>query len=101
VHELNPPRRTVGILSRRALEKLSALQATVHALGPPRNAAPRMFLASRHSTTPIAQHEFWLEFCWLDQEYRAAVRGLAQFCRLHRDGSPRGLRLVMECRSSK
>lgn len=94
MRELNPRGRTVRILSRRALEELSALQATVHALGPPRNAALRMFVASRHSTTPIAQHEFWLEFSWLDHEYRAAVRRLAQFCRLHKDGSPRGLRLV-------
>jgi hypothetical protein len=56
-----------------------------------------MFVASRYSTTAIAQHEFWLEFSWLDQEYRAAVRRLAQFCRLHQDGSPRGLRRVI-CR---
>ena len=94
MRELSPQGRTVRILSRRALEELSALQATVHALGPPRNAALRMFVASRHSTTRIAQHEFWLEFSWLDQEYRAAVRRLAQFCRLHQDGSPRSLRLV-------
>ena len=94
MRELSPQRRTVRILSRRALDELSALQATVHALGPPRNAALRIFLASRHSTTRIAQHEFWLEFSWLDQEYRAAVRRLAQFCRLHQDGSSRSLRLV-------
>jgi hypothetical protein len=95
VRELNPPGRTVRILSRRALEELSALQATVHARGPPRNAALRTFVASRQSTTPIAQHQFWLEFSWLDQEYRAAVRRLAQFCHLHKDGSPRSLGLVM------
>ena len=94
MRELSPQRRTVRILSRRALDELSALQATVHALGPPRNAALRLFLASRHSTTRIAQHEFWLEFSWLDHEYRAAVRRLAQFCRLHQDGSSRSLRLV-------
>jgi hypothetical protein len=94
VRELSPRGRTVRILSRRALEELSALQATVHALGPPRNAALRIFVASRHSTTRFAQHEFWLEFSWLDQEYRTAVRRLAQFCRLHQDGSPRRLRLV-------
>ena len=94
MRELSPQRRTVRILSRRALDELSALQATVHALGPPRNAALRIFLASRHSTTRIAQHEFWLEFSWLDHEYRAAVRRLAQFCRLHQDGSSRSLRLV-------
>ena len=91
MRELNPQARTVRILSRRALEELAALQASVHALGAPRNAALRMFVASRHSTTSVAQHEFWLEFSWLDQEYRSAVRRLAQFCRLHRDGSPRSL----------
>ena len=84
MRELNPQGRTVRILSRRALDELSALQATVHTLGGPRNAALRMFVASRHSTTAIAQREFWLEFSWLDQEYRAAVRRLAQFCREYR-----------------
>jgi hypothetical protein len=77
------------MLSRRARGELSTLQATVHALGVPRNVALRVFAASRHSTTRIAQHEFWLEFSWLDQEYRAAVRRLAQFCLLHQEGSPR------------
>ena len=94
MHELNPQGRTVRILSRRALDELSALQASVRALGAPRNAALRMFVASRHSTTLMAQHEFWLEFSWLDQEYRAAVRRLAQFCLLHKEGSPRSLRIA-------
>ncbi|HEV3181471.1 MAG TPA: hypothetical protein VGY90_01530 [Steroidobacteraceae bacterium] len=94
MRELNPQGRAVRILSRRALQELSALQASVHALGGPRNAALRMFVVSRHSTTPIAQREFWLEFSWLDQEYRAAVRRLAQFCLLHRDGPPRSPRIA-------
>jgi hypothetical protein len=100
VRELSPQGGTVKILSRRALEELSALQATVHALGVPRNAALRMFIASRHSTTPISQREFWLEFSWLDQEYRAAVRRLAEFCLSHRDGSPRSLRSALVSRAS-
>ena len=94
MRELNSPGRTVRFLSRRALEELSALEASVHALSAPRTAALRMFVASRHSTTPIAQREFWLEFSWLDQEYRAAVRRLAQFCLVHKDGSPRSLRIA-------
>jgi hypothetical protein len=94
VRQLTPQRRSVRILSRRALEELSALQASVHALGAPRNAALRMFVASRHTTTAIAQREFWLEFSWLDQEYRAAVRQLAQFCLAHKDGSQRSLRMA-------
>jgi hypothetical protein len=44
-----------------------------------------MFVASRNTTTPVAQREFWLEFAWVDQEYRIAVRKLAQFCTEHRD----------------
>ena len=68
---------------RRALQELSALQASVQTLGGPRNAALRMFAASRRATTVTGQQEFWLEFSWLDQEYRAAVRRLAEFCADH------------------
>jgi hypothetical protein len=71
------------ILSRRTLGELGVLQASVHEFGAHRNAALRLFLASRSSTTPVAQHEFWLEFSWIDQEYRAAVRRLAEFCEEH------------------
>ena len=81
---LKPP-RTRRFLSRRALEELGTLQANVHALGEPRTRALRLFLASRQATTVIAQREFWLEFSWLDQEYRAAVRRLTEFCVQHRD----------------
>ncbi len=72
------------LLSRRALDELATLQATVRELVADRNAALRIFVASRNTTTPIAQREFWLEFSWIDQEYRAAVRKLAQFCQHHR-----------------
>jgi hypothetical protein len=75
------------LLSRRALERLGTLQASVQELGAHRNAALRMFMASRNSTTPVAQREFWLEFAWVDQEYRIAVRRLAQFCTEHQDDS--------------
>jgi hypothetical protein len=88
VRELNPRGRTVRILWRQAQEELSALQATVNVLGAPRNAALRRFMASRYATTPTAQREFWLEFSWLDQEYRAAVRRLAVFCREYKDSWP-------------
>lgn len=83
MRELNPRARTVRILWRQAQEELSTLQATVNVLGAPRNAALRRFMASRYATTPSAQREFWMEFSWLDQEYRAAVRRLAEFCREH------------------
>jgi hypothetical protein len=75
-------------LSRRALEHLGSLQATVQELAVHRNTALRMFLASRNSTTPMAQREFWLEFSWIDQEYRVAVRKLAEFCQQHQDEEP-------------
>jgi hypothetical protein len=72
------------LLSRRTLEELGTLQGAVRELVVHRNAALRIFLASRSSTTSIAQREFWLEFSWIDQEYRAAVRKLTQFCQTHR-----------------
>ena len=82
-----PPVPTLRFLSRRAREELGALQASVHQLGTHRNAALRIFVASRYAATAIAQRDFWLEFSWVDQEYRAAVHRLAQFCLTHREGS--------------
>jgi len=73
------------LLSRRALGQLGSLQAAVQELAAHRNAALRIFLASRNSTTAVAQREFWLEFAWADQEYRIAVRRLAQFCNEHKE----------------
>lgn len=70
-------------LSRRALEELATLQSLVKKLGSDRNLALRLFAASRAAATRDAQQEFWLEFSWLDQEYRVAVRRLAQFCSEH------------------
>ena len=67
------PRRaaqTLKFLSRRALEELRALQASVHELSLLRGSALRMLLASRHAATAVAQRDFWLEFVWADQEYR-------------------------------
>ena len=75
------------LLSRRALDQLGTLQASVQELAANRNTALRMFLASRNTTTAIAQREFWLEFAWVDQEYRIAVRRLAQFCTEHRENT--------------
>ena len=73
------------LLSRRALDELGTLQASVQELAANRDTALRMFMASRNTTTAKAQREFWLEFAWVDQEYRIAVRRLAQFCTEHRD----------------
>ena len=71
------------ILSRRAFGELGALEASVQELGTHRSEALRLFVASRSATTELAQREFWLEFSWIDQEYRAAVRRLAEFCEEH------------------
>lgn len=71
-------------LSRKVLDELSDLQSALRKLAADRNAALRMFAASRDAATQEAQREFWLEFSWADQEYRAAVNRLAQFCRAHR-----------------
>jgi hypothetical protein len=76
--------KTKRLLSRRALDELGTLQAVVRELAVHRNAALRIFVASRNTTTPMSQREFWLEFSWIDEEYRAAVRKLAQFCHRHR-----------------
>ena len=72
------------LLSRRAFSELGTLAASVQQLGMRRSAALRLPTASRSATTAPAQREFWLEFLWIDAEYRAAVRRLAQFCADHR-----------------
>ena len=88
------------ILSRRALDKLGTLQASVQELATHRNTALRMFIASRNTTTAMAQREFWLEFSWIDQEYRAAVVKLAQFCSRYGD-SARGKYELLQRRARK
>lgn len=70
-------------LSRNVLHQLRELQEGLRKLTTDRNVALRMFVASRDAATPDAQREFWLEYSWADQEYRAAVSQLAQFCRAH------------------
>ena len=89
---MNGPNRaaqTLKFLSRRALEELGSLQTSVHELGAHRNAALRLLLASRYAATALAQRDFWLEFAWANQEYRVAVRRLAEFCLAHRDAARR------------
>ena len=80
---MKPIRPQQKILSRRAFGELGVLEASVQELGTHRSEALRLFLASRSAATVIAQHEFWLEFSWIDQEYRVAVRRLAEFCEEH------------------
>jgi hypothetical protein len=71
------------LLSRRALAELSVLQASVREFAIDRNAALRVFRASCNVAVPSAQQEYWLEFSRLDQEYRFAIRKLADFCARH------------------
>jgi hypothetical protein len=85
LHGLRRPALARGrLLSRQAFSELGTLAASVQQLGTRRGAAWRLLAASRSATTAPAQREFWLEFCWIDAEYRAAVRRLAQFCADHR-----------------
>lgn len=88
---MKPTASRLKILSRRAFGELGALEASVQELGTYRSEALRILLASRSAATLVAQHEFWLEFSWIDQEYRVAVRRLAAFCTEHgpgRDAAP-------------
>jgi hypothetical protein len=57
------------------------LIAGVCRLAAQRNDALRLLVATRHASAPAVQREFWLEFSWIDQEYRAAVHRLAEFNR--------------------
>jgi len=71
------------IMSRRARDEFGMLQSDVRELAVSRSTALRLFVASRYAATGLAQREFWLEFIWADQEYRAAVGKLARFCAEH------------------
>jgi hypothetical protein len=86
---LTGPAQGQGLLSRRAREQLGTLQLNMQQQRTLRTTALRIFVASRFAGTELAQREFWLEFVWADQEYRVAVRRLAQFCEDHRAGTPR------------
>lgn len=71
------------LLSRHAFAELNVLQASVREFANDRSAALRVLRAGRHVAVHSAQQEHWLEFSWLDQEYRFAVRRLANFCLRH------------------
>jgi hypothetical protein len=77
------------LLSRRAFAEFSVLQASVREFANDRNAALCVLRASCHVAVHSAQQEQWLEFSWLDQEYRFAVRKLANFCSRHTAQSTR------------
>ena len=86
-------RRQAVLLSRRCLIVLGGLQESVQQLRLQRAEALRLVQASRHAATAQAQREFWLEFVWAHQEYRAAVSRLARFCLQYEGGSRRAVRI--------
>jgi len=80
---LSMARPSKKLLSRRFLQEFGVLQQAVRDLGQQRGALLRIFVLSRSATTASAQREHWLEFVWVDQEYRVAVQRLARFCERH------------------
>jgi hypothetical protein len=78
-------RRQPKLLARPARKELCSLQTEVRELAVRRNSAFRLFVASRSVAIDSAQRELWWELVWIDQEYRCAVRRLAQFCTEHRN----------------
>ena len=71
------------LLSTRARAELWKLQTALHKIADERNAILKMLLDSPGVLTAGAQHELWLEFSWLDQEYRFCVAQLVAFCEKH------------------
>lgn len=71
------------LLSTRARAELWKLQASMRHAADERSKVLRVLLGSRTALTPAAQHDLWLEFAWVDQEYRFAVMQLAAFCAKH------------------
>jgi hypothetical protein len=73
----------VKLLSTRARAELWKLQAVLHKVADERNGLLKVLLDSPGVLTPGAQRELWLEFSWLDQEYRFCVAQLVAFCEKH------------------
>jgi hypothetical protein len=73
----------MAVLSNRARAKLWVLQVATNRVAEERRVAVRMLLASRRAATHSAQREYWLEFAVIHEEYRAAMRALAEFCEKH------------------
>ncbi len=73
----------MGVLSSRARTRLWSLQAAARRAADDRRVAVRLLLASRYAATRSAQREFWFEFALIHEEYRAAMRALAEFCAKH------------------
>jgi hypothetical protein len=73
----------VKLLSTRARSELWKLQRAVRSAAEERNNVIRILLTSRSALTVGAQRDLWLEFSWVDQEYRICVIQLSAFCTKH------------------
>lgn len=71
------------LLSTRARAELWKLQGAVRRAADERNKVLRVLLNARGALAREAQHELWLEFSCVDQEYRYSVTKLAAFCERH------------------
>ena len=71
------------LLSTRARAELWKLQAALHKIADERNEVLKILLDSPGVITADAQRELWLEFSWIDQEYRFCVMQLVEFCERH------------------
>lgn len=66
--------------STRFRIRLRRLQSDLQKAANDRDSVVQHLLASRAVLTAEAQRELWMEFVWLQQEYRMAVCRLAEFC---------------------
>lgn len=71
------------LLSTRARAELWKLQGALRKSAEERNSVFRHLLVSRRVLTDSAQRDLWLEFSWVDQEYRFCVMQLSNFCAKH------------------
>lgn len=71
------------LLSTRARAQLWKLQDAVRQADQEREKILRVLLNAREALAPQARHELWLEFSWMDQEYRFHVLQLTCFCERH------------------
>lgn len=76
------------LLSTRARAELWRLQAALNKTADERSKVLKMLLDSPGILTAGAQQELWLEFSWIDQEYRFCVMQLAAFCEKHGQSVP-------------
>jgi hypothetical protein len=73
--------------SIRSRRQLADLQAKLRTAARERELALRIVTASRDTTTASAQAEFWMEYVWLDEEYRYALRMLVDYCAKSRNSN--------------